>query len=97
MSRLLEKYRNNIQTDLKSELKLKNIHEVPKIRKIVLNMGIGEAKDDSKLVDKALEDLSLISGQTFLWYSIYSEIRLGSFIKSKAKQMRLFFFINVGF
>ena len=63
MSRLLEKYRNNIQTDLMSKLKLKNIHEVPKIRKIVLNMGIGEAKDDSKLVDKALEDLSLISGQ----------------------------------
>ena len=63
MSRLLEKYRNNIQTDLKSKLKLKNIHEVPKITKIVLNMGIGEAKDDSKLVDKALEDLSLISGQ----------------------------------
>ena len=63
MSRLLEKYKNNIQTDLKSKLKLKNIHEVPKIRKIVLNMGIGEAKDDSKLVDKALEDLSLISGQ----------------------------------
>ena len=63
MSRLLEKYTNNIQTDLKSKLKLKNIHEVPKITKIVLNMGIGEAKDDSKLVDKALEDLSLISGQ----------------------------------
>ena len=63
MSRLLEEYKNNIKSDLMSKLKLKNIHEVPKINKIVLNMGIGEAKDDSKLVDKAVEDLSLITGQ----------------------------------
>ena len=39
MSRLLEKYTNNIQTDLMSKLKLKNIHEVPKIRKIVLSIS----------------------------------------------------------
>ncbi len=63
MTRLLEKYTNDIQNELKSKLNLKNIHEVPKIKKIVLNMGIGEAKDDSKLVDKAIEDLSLITGQ----------------------------------
>ena len=63
MSRLLDKYRNNIQTELMSKLNLKNIHEVPKIKKIVLNMGIGEAKEDSKLVEKAVEDLSLITGQ----------------------------------
>ena len=63
MSRLLEQYINNIQSELMSKLGLKNIHEVPKIKKIVLNMGIGEAKDDSKLVDKAVEDLGLISGQ----------------------------------
>ncbi len=63
MSRLLEQYQKNIKTDLMTKLNLNNIHEVPKIKKIVLNMGIGEAKDDSKLVDKAVEDLSLISGQ----------------------------------
>jgi len=63
MSRLLEEYKNNIKSDLMNKLGLKNIHEVPKIKKIVLNMGIGEAKDDSKLIDKAIEDLSLISGQ----------------------------------
>ena len=63
MSRLLEQYRKNIQSELMSELNLKNIHEVPKILKIVLNMGLGEAKDDSKVVDKAVDDLSLISGQ----------------------------------
>ncbi len=63
MTRLLDLYKNNITSDLMSKLKINNIHEVPKIRKIVLNMGIGEAKDDSKLTDKAVEELTLISGQ----------------------------------
>ena len=63
MSRLSELYKNTITNDLMSKLNIKNIHEVPKIYKIILNMGIGEAKDDSKIVDKAVEDLSLISGQ----------------------------------
>ena len=63
MSRLLEDYNNEIKKDLKSKLGLKNIFEVPKLEKIVLNMGIGDGKDDSKLIDKAVEDLTLISGQ----------------------------------
>ncbi len=63
MSRLLDEYNNNIKNSLMSKLDLKNIHQVPKIYKIVLNMGIGEAKEDSKLIDKAVEDLTLISGQ----------------------------------
>ena len=63
MSRLLEEYKNQIKQELKSKLGLKNIFEVPKIKKIILNIGVGEGKDDSKLIDKALEDLTLISGQ----------------------------------
>ena len=63
MSRLLEEYKNQIQQELKSKLGLKNFFEVPKIKKIILNIGVGEGKDDSKLIDKALEDLTLISGQ----------------------------------
>ena len=63
MSRLLEEYKNQIRQELKSKLALKNIFEVPKIIKITLNIGIGEGKDDSKLIDKALDDLTLISGQ----------------------------------
>ena len=63
MSRLLEEYKNQIKEELKSKLGLKNVFQVPKIKKIILNIGIGEAKDDSKLIDKALEDLTLISGQ----------------------------------
>ena len=63
MSRLLNQYKDQIQKDLMTKLDLKNIHEVPKIQKIVLNMGLGEAKDESKVIDKAIEDLTLISGQ----------------------------------
>ena len=63
MSRLLNQYKDQIQRDLMIKLNLKNIHEVPKIQKIILNMGLGEAKDDSKIIDKAIEDLTLISGQ----------------------------------
>ena len=63
MSRLLEEYNNQIRQQLKSKLDLKNIFEVPKIKKITLNIGVGEGKEDTKLIDKALDDLTLISGQ----------------------------------
>ena len=63
MSRLLEQYNNQIKQDLKSKLGFKNMFEVPKINKIILNMGIGDGKEDSKLIDKAQEDLTLIAGQ----------------------------------
>ena len=63
MSRLLDLYKNQIQKDLQSKLSMSNVYSVPKLEKIILNMGIGEAKDDSKLIDKAIERLSLISGQ----------------------------------
>ena len=63
MTRLKEQYKNEISKNLMSKFNYKNIHEIPKIKKIVLNMGIGEAKDDSKILDKAQEELSLITGQ----------------------------------
>ena len=46
MSRLLEEYNNQIKQNLKTKLGLKNLFEVPKLKKIILNMGVGEAKDD---------------------------------------------------
>jgi len=63
MSRLQEQYKSEISPNLFKKLNCKNIHEVPKIIKIVLNIGLGEAKDDAKIVDKAQEELSLITGQ----------------------------------
>ena len=63
MSRLLEEYKNQIQQELKSKLGLKNIFEVPKIKKIVVNIGVGEAASDSKKIESATSDLTTITGQ----------------------------------
>ena len=63
MARLAEEFINNIKPKLISKFKYKNQHQVPKISKIVLNMGVGEAKEDEKIVNKAQEELSLIAGQ----------------------------------
>jgi len=63
MVRLAEEFINNIKPKLIEKFKYKNLHQVPKITKIVLNMGIGEAKEDEKILSKAQEELSLIAGQ----------------------------------
>ncbi len=63
MSRLQELYKSDISKNLFTKLNCKNVHEVPKITKIVVNIGLGEAKDDTKIIDKAQEELTLITGQ----------------------------------
>ena len=63
MTRLSEEFKTNIKKKMMEKFEYKNFYSIPKITKIVLNMGIGDAKDDSKLLDKAQEELSLISGQ----------------------------------
>ena len=63
MTRLSEEFKNSIKKKMMEKFDYKNFYSIPKVTKIVLNMGIGDAKDDSKLLDKAQEELSLISGQ----------------------------------
>jgi len=63
MNRLKEKYLNEIVPSLKEKHNYKSIMEVPKIEKIVINMGVGDANQNSKLIDAAVADLALISGQ----------------------------------
>lgn len=63
MARLKELYRNEVAAKLKEELGLKNVMEVPRITKITLNMGVGEALSDKKLMDNAVADLEKLSGQ----------------------------------
>lgn len=62
-SRLEEMYKNEIVPKMMDKFKYKNVMQVPKIEKIVLNMGIGEAKDNSKVLDFAINDLANIVGQ----------------------------------
>lgn len=63
MSKLREQYKQELLFSLKNKLNLKNIMEVPRITKITINMGVGEAVNDKKIIDNAIRDLSLISGQ----------------------------------
>ncbi|MBC7958778.1 MAG: 50S ribosomal protein L5 [Vallitaleaceae bacterium] len=63
MSRLIETYRNEIVDAMMKKFNYSNVMQVPKIDKIVINMGVGEAKDNSKVMDAAIHDLTIISGQ----------------------------------
>jgi large subunit ribosomal protein L5 len=65
-ARLKELYDTNIKKELFDELACKNVNEVPKLDKIVLNMGVGEAASDKKKIDGAIKDLTQISGQKVL-------------------------------
>ncbi len=63
MARLQEQYNKSIKSELTKKFGYKNPMMVPKLEKIVLNMGIGEAINDRKVVEKAMEELTLIAGQ----------------------------------
>jgi large subunit ribosomal protein L5 len=61
--RLKEQYERKIRPRLKDELELSSIMQVPRLQKITLNMGVGEAKTDAKQLDAAIEELTTIAGQ----------------------------------
>ena len=61
--RLKERYKNEIVPQLEKDLDIKNINQVPKLVKVVVNMGVGAAASDSKLLDGAIADLRAITGQ----------------------------------
>ena len=63
MATLQEKYKSEIAPQLKEELGLDNVMEVPRITKITLNMGVGEALGDKKVLENALGDMEKIAGQ----------------------------------
>ena len=63
MARLKEQYQNEMVDALIKKFGYKNIMEVPKLDKIVINMGVGEAKENAKVLDSAVRDLEIISGQ----------------------------------
>lgn len=63
MSRLKEQYTNEIMEAMMKKFGYKNIMQVPKLEKIVINMGVGEAKDNPKTLESAVNDLTTISGQ----------------------------------
>ena len=63
MSRLKEQYNNEIVAAMIKKFGYKNIMEVPKLDKVVINMGVGEAKDNAKVLETAVKDMEIIAGQ----------------------------------
>ncbi len=63
MSRLKETYQNEIVPAMIKKFEYKNIMQVPKLEKVVINMGVGEAKENAKILDSAMKDLETITGQ----------------------------------
>ncbi|MCR5466595.1 MAG: 50S ribosomal protein L5 [Lachnospiraceae bacterium] len=63
MTRLKELYMNEISAAMQSKFGYKNVMEIPKLDKIVINMGVGEAKENAKALESAVKDLEIISGQ----------------------------------
>ena len=63
MARLKETYKNEIMDGMTKKFGYKNVMEVPKLDKIVINMGVGEAKDNAKALEGAIRDLEIIAGQ----------------------------------
>lgn len=63
MARLKEKFENEILPELQEELGIKNPMAVPRVTKVTVNMGVGDAKQDAKALDEAMEELAVITGQ----------------------------------
>ena len=63
MSRLKDQYKNEIMDAMQKKFGYKNVMEIPKLDKIVINMGVGEAKENAKALESAVRDLEIISGQ----------------------------------
>ena len=63
MNRVLEHYKTNVIPELTEQFKYTSVMQVPKLVKIVINMGVGDSINNSKLLDAAVEDLAQISGQ----------------------------------
>ena len=62
-ARLRETYKNNVFPALMEQFKYGNVMEVPKLEKVTINMGLGEAKENAKILESAVEEIGLIAGQ----------------------------------
>ena len=81
MARLKKYYQTQLRDELKNKLGLKNIFEVPKITKIVVNIGVGEAASDSKKLESATSDLTTITGQKPMVTKLRNQLQDLSFVK----------------
>jgi len=100
LARLKERYQKEIAPQLREQLGVVNIMEVPKLEKIVVNMGVGQGEADSKLLDAAVKELGIISGQrpaiararkSIAQFKIRKGHRIGAHVTLRGERMYDFF------
>ncbi|MFQ5586845.1 MAG: 50S ribosomal protein L5 [Thermodesulfobacteriota bacterium] len=105
MARLEEKYRKEVLPAIKTEFQYRNIMEVPRLEKIVINMGLGSAVQDIKIIDSAVRDLTALSGQkpvvtrarrSIASFKLRTGMPIGCMVTLRGKRMYEFFdrFVN---
>lgn len=99
-TRLKEKYTTEVVPSLMEKFQYKNIMEVPKLEKIVLNMGLGEARENPKIMESAVEEMGIISGQkpvvtkakkSVANFKLREEMPVGVKVTLRGKKMYEFF------
>ena len=99
-NRILEKYKTEVVPALIKEFGYKNVNEVPKLVKIVLNMGLGDVKDNSKSFNVAVDELTLIAGQkpvatkakkAISNFKVRAGMKIGAKVTLRGKRMYEFF------
>ena len=88
MARLKEQYQNEMVDALMKKFGYKNVMQVPKLDKIVINMGVGEAKENAKVLDSAVRDLEIISGQKAITTKARSPLLTFSSVKALQSAVR---------
>lgn len=100
MNRLQDRYRKTIAPALRKRLGLRNIMEVPRLRKVVVNMGVGEAVANPKAIDGAVADLTAITGQkpvvtrarkSVATYKLRAGMQIGAKVTLRGERMYAFF------
>lgn len=81
MNRLLEKYKSDVVPQMMKDFNYSSIMEVPKIDKVVVNIGVGDAIQNSKLLDEAVEELAAITGQAPVITKAKNQSRTSNFVK----------------
>lgn len=92
----MELYKKEIISQLMTEYKYKNIHQIPKVEKIVVNMGLGEATTNPKIIEKSAEELTKIAGQhpvvskakkSIAAFKLKEKQEIGIFVTLRSKRM----------
>ena len=100
MNRLREKYNNEVKNELMKKFNYASVMEIPKIEKIVLNVGCGDAVQNSKVLDDVVEELTLITGQkpvitkarkSIANFKLREDMKIGAKVTLRGERMYDFF------